>query len=104
MSVSMIYITVENGSEAERLGRMLVESRLAACVNIIDGMRSIYRWRGKVESASEAVLIAKTKTELVEHLTRLVVDEHGYECPCVVSMPIEGGNLEFIRWIEEQTG
>lgn len=103
MAISIVYMTVENSFEAERLGRMLVESRLAACVNILDGMRSIYRWQGKVENASETVLIAKTKTELVDDLTRAVVSEHGYDCPCVVSMPIEGGNPGFIRWVEEET-
>ena len=103
MPESFIYATCADAEEAEAIGAMLVEKRLAACVNILPGMRSLYWWRGKVERAEEAVLVAKTRTELVEALTRAVKEAHGYEVPCVVSLPITGGNRDFLEWIGAET-
>ncbi|MBI5415154.1 divalent-cation tolerance protein CutA [Candidatus Peregrinibacteria bacterium] len=99
--ISFLYITTKDSSEAEKIGRHFVESKLAACVNIFPKMKSIYRWKGKIASADEAVLIVKTKTELVPKITEEVKKLHSYECPCIVSIPIEGGNEEFLRWIQE---
>jgi len=103
MSESFIYITCADEAEAETIGAMLVENRLAACVNILPGMRSLYWWRGKVERGEETVLIAKTRDDLVEALTGAVKAAHGYEVPCVVSMPITGGNPDFLAWIRAET-
>jgi len=102
MAESLIYITCANPAEAENIGTVLVERRLAACVNILDGMRSIYWWQGKVERGSEAVLIAKTRRELVDELTDAVKAMHGYELPCVVALDIEGGNPDFLSWIRDE--
>lgn len=102
--VSTVYITAPDMSEAESIAEMLVERRLAACVNMIPGMRSVYRWQGRVEHEDEVVLIAKTSTELVEELTEAVREAHAHEVPCVVSWPIEGGNPEFLDWVLAQTG
>jgi periplasmic divalent cation tolerance protein len=103
MSETFIYITCPDESEAETLGAMLVEKRLVACVNILPGMRSLYWWQGKVERAEEAVLIAKTREELVPKLTEAVKAAHSYEVPCVVSLPITGGNPDFLSWIRDET-
>lgn len=103
MSESFIYITCADEAEAEAIGVMLVERRLAACVNILPGMRSLYWWRGKVERGEEVVLIAKTRDDLVEPLTEAVKAAHGYEVPCVVSLPISGGNPDFLSWIRAET-
>jgi periplasmic divalent cation tolerance protein len=103
MSESFIYITCADEAEAETIGTMLVENRLAACVNILPGMRSIYWWRGKVERGVETVLIAKTRDELVGPLTEAVKAAHGYEVPCVVSLAITGGNPDFLDWIRTET-
>ncbi|WP_207259558.1 divalent-cation tolerance protein CutA [Desulfovibrio sp. Huiquan2017] len=103
MSESFIYMTCADAGEAETIGRMLVETRLAACVNILPGMRSLYWWRGKVERAEEVVLIAKTRTDLVDELTGAVKAAHGYEVPCVVALPITGGNQDFLEWIGNET-
>ena len=103
MSVSFIYITCETLQEAENIGTVLVERRLAACVNILDGMKSIYWWQGKMERAEEAVLIAKTCTELVDDLIEAVKAMHGYEVPCIVALPVEGGNRDFLDWIQKET-
>ncbi len=103
MSESFVYMTCETAAEAESIGTVLVERRLAACVNMLGGMKSLYWWEGKVEQGEEIVLIAKTKTSLVEELTEAVKAMHGYEIPCVVAMPIEGGNPDFLSWIREET-
>lgn len=103
MAESFIYMTCADAGEAETIGRMLVEKRLAACVNILPGMRSLYWWRGEVERAEEAVLIAKTRTDLVEELTAAVKAVHGYEVPCVVALPVTGGNPDFLAWIGSET-
>jgi len=104
MSHSLIYITCASEAEAEQIARTLVEERLAAGVNLLPGVRSVYRWQGKVESAAEVVLIAQTRTDLVEQLTARVAGLHSYETPCVVAIPITSGNPAFLRWIEEETG
>lgn len=103
MSRSMIYITAPDMAEARRLAFMLVESRLAACANILPGMHSVYRWQGGVESAEEVVLVVKTRTELVPQLTKAVAAAHSYEVPCVVSWPLEQGHPAFLEWIDLET-
>lgn len=103
MSVCMVYITAESIEEAEIIGRNLVSRKLAACVNIIENMRSIYHWQGKIESGKEVVLIAKTKNALVNELTEHVKNLHSYDCPCIVTLPIQDGNAEFINWIRNET-
>jgi periplasmic divalent cation tolerance protein len=103
MTESFVYITCATAQEAENIGTVLVERRLAACVNILCGMRSLYWWKGKVEQGQEAVLIAKTRTALVDELTGAVRAMHGYEVPCVVAMPIKGGNPDFLDWIRRET-
>ncbi len=102
MAVNLIYITTENKMEAERIGRILVEERLAACVNIIDGMNSIYRWEGKIMQDTETVLIAKTVQDKVSALTERVKALHSYDCPCVVALPIQDGNESFLNWVAEE--
>ncbi len=98
-----VYVTVGDRKAALAIGRALVEARLAACANVIDGMESIYRWQGAVEQAQEAVLILKTRSTLLETLTEKVRELHDYDCPCVVALPILGGNPEYLDWIAEQT-
>ena len=103
MSVCMVYITAESMEDAEIIGRNLVSRRLAACVNIISNMKSIYQWEGKIETGNEVVIIAKTKKVLVNELTEHVKNLHSYDTPCVVSLPIEDGNSDFIQWIRDET-
>jgi len=103
MNVALVYVTTADEDEARRIGRELVESRLAACANIIDGMKSIYWWDGAVQDDSEAVLIAKTKEALVPELIEKVTLLHSYDCPCIVSLPILDGSAEFLKWIADET-
>lgn len=103
MDVCLVYMTAGSEDEARRIGRELVSLRLAACVNILSGMNSIYRWEGKLQEEKETVLIAKTCAERVSQLTQRVKEIHSYDCPCVVSLPVNGGNLDFIDWICAET-
>jgi periplasmic divalent cation tolerance protein len=103
MSAVMIYITCKDAQEADRVGRALIGSRLAACVNILDGMRSMFHWQAEVATDEETVLIAKTKVGLVGRVTEQVQQIHSYDCPCVVALPIIDGNPEFLEWIANET-
>lgn len=103
MQAVFCYVTCPDRALAEDLARRLVEERLAACGNVLDGMRSVYRWEGKVEEASEAVLIVKTRAELVERVTARVRELHPYACPCVAALPVTGGNPDYLAWIAAET-
>ncbi len=103
MTAVLVYMTAGDRAEATRIGRALVEERLAACANVIDGMTSIYCWQGEVCEDSEAVLIAKTTEAQLPRLTERVKALHSYDCPCIVALTIAGGNADFLDWIAEQT-
>jgi periplasmic divalent cation tolerance protein len=103
MAVYFCYVTVPSREVALALGRTIVEERLAACANVLDGMTSVYWWQGTLEEASEAVLILKTRGELLERLSARIRDLHPYECPCVVALPIAGGNPAYLEWITGET-
>ncbi|MEZ5648234.1 MAG: divalent-cation tolerance protein CutA [Alphaproteobacteria bacterium] len=103
MDVSLVYITIDSVSKARELGARLVEERLAACINILPGMTSIYRWQDKIETSEEVVVIAKTQTDLVDRLTQRVKSLHDYTIPCIIAIPIHGGNSDFQRWIYQET-
>ena len=102
MEACLVYVTTKDKDEARTIGRHLVQSRLAACVNIIDGMNSIYIWDGKVQDDQETVMIAKTTENLVPEIIEAVKAQHSYECPCIVVLPIKGGNAAFLEWISDQ--
>jgi periplasmic divalent cation tolerance protein len=100
----MVYMTARDMEEARRIGRMLVESRLAACANLIDNMSSLYWWDGQVQEETEAVLICKTTMDLMSRLVEAVKAAHSYEVPCIAAVPVLKGNPDFLRWVEEETG
>jgi periplasmic divalent cation tolerance protein len=100
----LAYITAKDKAQALSIGRALVEERLAACVNVIDNMTSVYRWEGEICEDSEAVMIAKTTAEKFDALAERVKRLHSYACPCVVSMPVVGGNKDYLDWLGENVG
>jgi len=102
MPVNFIYMTASSKAEAQKIGKALVDSRLAACVNILDNMQSIYRWEEKIQEDSEVVLIAKTTETLVPRLIDKVKSLHSYDCPCIVSLPVLGGYPPFLDWIKTE--
>ena len=103
MTASWCYITAGSRVEALAIARTVVEERLAASANVLDGATSIYWWQGALEQAGEAVLILKTRTELVERLSARIQELHIYECPCVVALPIVAGNPQYLDWIAAET-
>ena len=98
-----VCVTAPSRAEAEEIGRALVEARLAASVNIVPGVSSLYWWEGAVREGDEAMLWAKTRADLVEPLTAKVEALHSYTCPCVIALPITGGNPEYLAWIDAET-
>ena len=99
--IIFVYIVCKNKAEAKKIGSSLVKERLAACVNILDSMNSIYRWKGKIEHAKEVVLIAKTTQQLFAKLSAKVKSLHSYSIPCIVSLDIVKGDKEYFKWLEE---
>ncbi len=99
----LIYSTFPSGPVAESIGGQLVEQRLAACVNILPGMTSIYRWEGKVARDSEAVMIIKTRASLAEAVIAAVKAQHPYTNPALLVIPVEGGAAAYLAWLCEET-
>ena len=103
MATRFLYVTAANAEQAKTIGEALVAERLVACVNILAPMSSIYWWQGQIQRDTEAVMIAKTRAELVEQVTARVKALHSYAVPCVVSLAVEGGNPAFLQWIADET-
>jgi periplasmic divalent cation tolerance protein len=97
----MAYVTAADVDEARRIAKTLVEERLAACVNILGRMESVYHWEGKVQFSEEVVLLAKTTEDCFDALAARVHELHSYELPCVVAVPLARGGQDFLGWIRE---
>ena len=102
MTVQFVYMTAGDRAEAERIGRHLVEKRLAACVNIFNGITSIFRWQDAIQTDREVVMIAKSVAERIPELTAVVKAMHSYETPCVVALPAAGGFDPFLEWVQTE--
>jgi len=100
---NLIYVTAPNREEALGLAKTIVGERLAACANVLDGMRSVYWWDGEVQEEGEVVLILKTRRDLVGALSERIKALHSYDCPCVVALDITEGNADFLKWIDDET-
>ena len=108
-SLIFVYVTVSSQAEADKIARALVEERLVACVNILPGMRSIYRWadeggESRIDSADEIVLIAKTRIVLFEKVQERILALHSYQCPCIVGLPVAAASPAFATWLASETG
>lgn len=99
----LVYVTAPSASAAERLSAAVVEEGLAACANVLGAIRSVFRWKGKIERAREFAVILKTRGSRVPALTRRIEALHSYTVPCVVALPILGGNEDFLAWIAAET-
>jgi periplasmic divalent cation tolerance protein len=95
-----VFITAPNVEEAERLAETLVEKKLAACIQILPGMTSVYRWQGKVERQSEVLLIAKTTRAKFGELEKEVRTIHSYETPEIVALELTAGSRPYLEWLE----
>jgi periplasmic divalent cation tolerance protein len=101
MTIISVYAVFADAEEAERIGRHCIEERLAACVNILGQVRSIYRWKGAVENADEVAAIFKTTEAQADALIAQIVGLHSYEVPCAVAWPIEKSSGPYADWIED---
>lgn len=100
-NIYVVYITAGDKDEALSIGKVLVESRLAACVNILENMTSLYSWEGRLQEDHEVVLIAKTTADRFVELKTKVAALHSYECPCILGFPVTEGHPPFLDWIRE---
>jgi periplasmic divalent cation tolerance protein len=98
----LVYITTKDEEEARRIGKALVGEKLAACVNF-HPIESIFRWQGEISQEDEVAMLAKTKAELVDEVIIRVKELHSYEVPCIVVLPVEKGNPDFLEWISQAT-
>jgi periplasmic divalent cation tolerance protein len=94
-----VVLVTTAGDEAESLGRALVSERLAACVNVVPGVRSIYRWEGEVQADEEALLVIKTTEARLAALTARVQALHSYDLPEVLALPAVGGSAAYLGWV-----
>lgn len=97
-----VSTTAATADEAERIAAVLVEQRLAACVQIIPQLRSVYRWQGKVEQANEWLCLIKTRRSLFDEVEAEIRRLHSYDCPEIIAVTIERGNEDYLRWLGEQ--
>ena len=103
MSVRIVFVTAPDEAAAERIGRAVVEENLAACVNILPGMRSIYRWQEQIEDASEVLMLLKTTTLRIDALRERIVELHPYEVPEFLAVDVASGFEPYVDWIRENT-
>ena len=98
-----VYVVFGSDEEARRIGRDMVEKRLAACVNIIGPCHSIYRWQGQVEEAGEVAAIFKTSQERLDPLMAAIHLDHSYDVPAIVALPIATTHREYLDWVITET-
>lgn len=103
MQVMIVYVTASDGAEARRIGRALVEARLAACANVVEGMSSIYWWQGAVQEAQESVLILKSTADRLDALIARTRELHSYDCPCIEAWPVAAGFGPYLDWVVQET-
>ncbi|HMK42735.1 MAG TPA: divalent-cation tolerance protein CutA [Dissulfurispiraceae bacterium] len=103
MDYLVVYVTAPNEDEAAKIAKILIEERLAGCVNIVRSLRSIYRWQGAIEDESEVLMICKTRRTLFEALEARVKTLHSYSVPEVIALPIVAGSREYLAWLDETT-
>ncbi len=100
-AVIAVLITAPDAETGARLAHSLVEERLAACANLVPGVRSIYRWEGRVEDSEEVLLVVKTRAERIDALAARVCELHPYDVPEVIALPVAGGSRAYLEWVRE---
>ena len=104
MSVVSVYAIFASAEEAHRIGRIVVDERLAACINILGRCRSIYRWQGDVEEADEVPAILKTTADRADALIARIAELHGYDVPCITVSPVTKLLAAYADWVEQSVG
>jgi periplasmic divalent cation tolerance protein len=101
--IVLLYITVKDKNQARTIARTLVREKYAACANIIERITSLFFWEGNLCDENEAVLIVKTRKSLLGRVIKRVKELHTYSVPCIVALPIVGGNPDFLKWVQTET-
>ena len=97
-----IFTTTRNKKDAEKIADVLVKNKLAACVQILGPIESIYKWKGKIEKSKEWLCLIKTKSEKYKKIEKTIKSLHSYEVPEIIALPIEKGNVKYFKWVDEQ--
>jgi periplasmic divalent cation tolerance protein len=97
----VVFITAANKAEAEKISEAILNKRLAACVNILEGVHSLFWWQGKIDNALETLLMVKTNQMVFNELVKVVKANHSYKVPEIIALPIIDGNDEYLRWIDD---
>jgi len=100
----VIFVTCASEKEGEKIGHALLEEKLAACVNIVPGLKSLFRWKGKISTEQEVLLIIKTKDTLFEKLKKRVIELHSYEVPEIIALGVLAGYEKYLDWLKKETG
>ncbi len=103
MDAIVVYITVPDENEAVNISKTLVDEKLAGCINIVKGIRSIYSWKGKIEDEPEILLILKSRRHLFKRLQSRVKELHSYTVPEIIAVPVIEGSEDYLRWLESVT-
>ena len=103
MDFYVVYVTAPDEESAAKMARVLVEERLAGCVNIVRGLRSIYSWQGKIEDEAEVLMICKTRKTLFDALSLRVKQLHPYTVPEIIALQITAGSDGYLKWLEDAT-
>ena len=96
----LIYVTVKNQKEAEKLASLAIKNNFAACGNIFPKVKSIYKWKDKIQKDNETILILKTNSKKYDLLEKIILENHSYDVPCTLKIPINSGHKEFLKWID----
>lgn len=100
--LTLLYVTCANGDEAKAIARSLVGDHLVACANILGSMTSVYRWEGEVAEEEEVAMLLKTRRDMTVHVAERIKSMHSYDLPCVIGLPIQGGNPDFLAWLHRE--
>ena len=101
--ILMVFVTVSTEEEGKKIGNILVENRLAACVNLVPQIHSIFRWKGNIENENEVLLLIKSTRERIDELVAKIKEIHSYDVPEILAIPVFAGNRDYIDWVLEET-
>ena len=100
----VVLITAKDTVEAKKISDQLLQDKLIACANIIEGVNSVFWWQGKIDEAKEVLLVLKSRRDLFEKIIKTVKSLHSYETPEIIALPIVEGNPDYLKWIDESVG
>ena len=100
---TIVLVTASSEEEAKRIAQALVEKKLAACVNIVKDIKSIFRWKGKLSEEKELLLVIKTKSRQLKNIEAEVKKLHLYEVPEIIALPIISGSKDYLYWLDSET-